>query len=142
MEKILKNNLSTFTPPPDDNPYDYSMNNDMHSLTNAIFDPDTGKIMTYRKLIKKKETKATWERSFSNELCCLADSVGDRIPTGTKNIFFIPHSKMLSNRNVSYGKIVCKYKPHKYEKHRSRLMVGGNKVDYPPQRQISLHLNT
>ena len=78
-----------------------------------------------------KENKATWERSFANELGRLAGGVGDQVPTGTKTIFFIPHSKMPSKQKATYDKIVCEYKPHKYKKHRSRLTVGGNRVDYP-----------
>ena len=31
---------------------------------------------------------------------------------------------------ATYGKIVCEYKPHKFEKNRSRLVVGGDKIDY------------
>ena len=29
-----------------------------------------------------------------------------------------------------YGKNVCEYKPHKFQKHYSRLTVGGNRIDY------------
>jgi hypothetical protein len=37
----------------------------------------------------------------------------------------IPH-----DRKITYGKIVCDYKPHKKEKKRVRLTVGGDKLDY------------
>ena len=43
-------------------------------------------------------------------------------------MLFIHHK---DDRKATYGKIVCKYKPHKYEKHRSWLTVSGNKIDYP-----------
>jgi hypothetical protein len=33
-------------------------------------------------------------------------------------------------RKITYGKIVCDYKPHKTEKERVRLTVGGDKLDY------------
>jgi hypothetical protein len=34
------------------------------------------------------------------------------------------------DRKITYGKIVCDYKPHKQEKERVRLTVGGDKLDY------------
>jgi hypothetical protein len=33
-------------------------------------------------------------------------------------------------RKIKYGKIVCDYKPHKKEKERVRLTVGGDRLDY------------
>jgi hypothetical protein len=33
-------------------------------------------------------------------------------------------------RNITYGKIVCDYKPHKKEKERVRLTVGGDRLGY------------
>jgi hypothetical protein len=35
-----------------------------------------------------------------------------------------------SDRKITYGKIVCDNKPHKKEKERVRLTVGGDKLDY------------
>jgi hypothetical protein len=35
-----------------------------------------------------------------------------------------------NHRNITYGKIVCDYKPHKLEKERVQLTVGGNRLDY------------
>jgi hypothetical protein len=34
------------------------------------------------------------------------------------------------DRKITYGKIVCYYKPHKQEKERVRLTVGGDRLDY------------
>jgi hypothetical protein len=34
------------------------------------------------------------------------------------------------NRKITYSKIVCNYKPHKKEKERVRLTVGGDRLDY------------
>jgi hypothetical protein len=34
------------------------------------------------------------------------------------------------DRKITYGKIVCDYKPHKKEKERVRLTVGGDRLDY------------
>ena len=38
---------------------------------------------------------------------------------------------MPSDQKTRYSKIVCEYKPHTFEKHRSRLTVGGDQIDYP-----------
>jgi hypothetical protein len=35
-----------------------------------------------------------------------------------------------NDRKITYGKIVCDYKPHKQEKKRVRLIVGGDRLDY------------
>jgi hypothetical protein len=35
-----------------------------------------------------------------------------------------------NDRNITYGKIVCDYKPHKKEKERVRLAVGCDRLDY------------
>jgi hypothetical protein len=34
------------------------------------------------------------------------------------------------DRKITYGKFFCDYKPHKKEKERVRLSVGGDKLDY------------
>jgi hypothetical protein len=35
-----------------------------------------------------------------------------------------------NDRKITYGKIVCDYKPHKREKERVRLTVGGDRLNY------------
>jgi hypothetical protein len=34
------------------------------------------------------------------------------------------------DRKITYGKIVCDYKPHKQERERVRLTFGGDRLDY------------
>jgi hypothetical protein len=36
----------------------------------------------------------------------------------------------LTDRKITYGKIVCDYKPHNKEKEGFRLNVGGDRLDY------------
>jgi hypothetical protein len=44
---------------------------------------------------------------------------------------FLHHVKNIpEDRNITYGKIVCDYKPHKQEKECVRLTVGGDRLDY------------
>jgi hypothetical protein len=98
----------------------------------AVLDPDTGKAMEYRELIKSPKTKPTWTRSFSNELGRLAQGVGDRLK-GTNTIFFIKHDDVPQDRrkDVTYGRIVVDVRPQKAEPERTRLTVGGNLINYP-----------
>jgi hypothetical protein len=44
--------------------------------------------------------------------------------------FFIKLTHILKDRKITYGEIVCDYKPHKKEKERVRLTVGGDILDY------------
>ena len=97
---------------------------------NAIIDPVSGVSLEYRHLIKNVKTKLTWNRSFANELGRLANGVGSRIK-GTNTIKFIPKTLVPPGRKVTYGRIVVDFRPTKTEPNRTRLTVGGDKIDYP-----------
>ena len=49
---------------------------------------------------------------------------------GTQTIKFRKRSAVPHNKKVTYGRIVASLRPHKEEKHRVRLVVGGNQLDY------------
>jgi hypothetical protein len=68
-------------------------------------------------------------RSFANELGQLAQGVSNRVQ-GTDTIFFIPFSAVPSDRTVTYGRLVCDYRPQKSEPERTRLTGGGNLITY------------
>ena len=55
---------------------------------------------------------------------------GIRKAKGTNTVMFIPKSKVIKYKKVSYGKIVCKMKPEKEEKERTRLTVEGNLLNF------------
>ena len=95
----------------------------------AVFD-DAGKKLNYRQLIGNPATNGTWSTSAANEFGRLAQGVGDRI-TGTDTIFFITKDQMPADRRATYMTFVCDHKPHKKEKDRTRIVVGGDLVDYP-----------
>jgi hypothetical protein len=48
-------------------------------------------------------------------------------------VFFIPYSDIPINRrkDVTYGRIVCDYRPQKAEPERTRLTAGGDRIHYP-----------
>ena len=47
-----------------------------------------------------------------------------------KTIRFRERSAVPHNKKVTYGRIVASLRPHKVEKHRVRLTIGGNLLDY------------
>jgi hypothetical protein len=69
-----------------------------------------------------------WTRGFGNEVGRLFQGIRD-IP-GTDTCLFIKLKNIPKDRKITHGKIVCDYKPHKKEKERVRLTVGGDNLDY------------
>jgi hypothetical protein len=55
---------------------------------------------------------------------------GIRDIPGTDTCFFIKLTHILKDKKIIYGKIFCDCNPHKTEKERVRLTVGGKKPDY------------
>jgi hypothetical protein len=95
---------------------------------NAVIHPVTGKEMEYSALMKDPRLQPLWTRGFGNECGRLFQGIRD-IP-GTDTCFFIELKNIPNDRRFTYGKIVCDYKPHKKEKERVRLTVGGDRLDY------------
>jgi hypothetical protein len=84
--------------------------------------------MEYSALVKDPRLQPLWTRGFGNECGHLFQGIRD-IP-GTDTCFFTTLKNIPRDRKITYGKIVCDYKPHKKEKERVRLTVGGNRLDY------------
>ena len=101
----------------------------LRSKMNSILNDNNGSQLEYRHLIQNPTTKSIWENSFCNELGRLSQGYGDSIK-GTNTMFFIPYSNVPLERrkDVTYGRIVVDYRPHKEETHRTRLTVGGNLI--------------
>jgi hypothetical protein len=95
---------------------------------NAVIHPVTGKEMEYSVLMKDPCLQPLWTRGFGNECGRLFQGIRN-IP-GTDTCFFITLKNIRHDRNITYGKIVCDYKPHKKEKERVRLTVRGDRLDY------------
>jgi hypothetical protein len=95
---------------------------------NAVIHPITGKEMEYMALMKDPHLQPLWKRGFGNECGRLFQGIRD-IP-GTDTCFCIKLTNIPKDRNITYGKIVCDYKPHKTENERVRLTVRGDKLDY------------
>jgi hypothetical protein len=97
-------------------------------LANAFVHPVTGKEMECMALMKDPRLQPLWTRGFGNECGRLFQGIRDI--TGTDTCLFIKLTNIPKDRNITYGKIVCDYKPHKKEKERVRLTVGGDRLDY------------
>jgi hypothetical protein len=95
---------------------------------NAVIHPTTGKEMEYMALMKDPHLQPLWQRGFGNKCGCLFQRIWD-IP-GTDTCFFIKLTNIPKDRNITYRKIVCDYKPHKQEKERVRLTTGGDRLDH------------
>jgi hypothetical protein len=94
----------------------------------SVIHPVNGEEMEYLALMKDPHLQPFWARGFCNECGRLFQGIRD-IP-GTDSCFFINLKNIPNDKNITYGKIVCDYKPHKQEKERVRLTVGGNRLDY------------
>ena len=97
----------------------------------AVIDEVTGESLEYRDLIKNDKYRDIWATSLANEFGRLAQGIRDI--KGTNTIFFIPKEDIPTNRvrDITYCRIVVAYRPQKLEKHRSRLTVGGDRINYP-----------
>lgn len=94
----------------------------------VVFDDNTGKLLEYRHLIQDQRYKVIWEKSFANKLGRLAQGI--RNIQGTNTIFYIDKVKIPKHKKVSYDRIVCDVRPQREEKERTRLTVGGDKLEY------------
>jgi hypothetical protein len=94
----------------------------MPEMANAVICPETGKSLKHQELITKLRYKIKWMRSTSNEINMIYN---------TNTIRFIRRSNIPKGRKVTYVSFVVDIKDHKEEKERTRLTVGGNKIDYP-----------
>jgi hypothetical protein len=97
-------------------------------LVNAVIRPGTGKEMEYMALMKDPRLQPLWKRGFGNECGHVVQGIRD-IP-GTDRCFFIKLTNVQKNRKITYGKIVCDYKPHKKEKEHVRLTVVSDRLEY------------
>ena len=69
-------------------------------LANYVINSETGIVQEYKHLIKGPD-KDIWMTLFANELVCLYQGVGDRLPTGTETFFSSAgHWYLLTNSHV------------------------------------------
>jgi len=91
----------------------------------AVLDNDTVDLLEYRQLIKNPKYKEVWSQSFAKEMRRLADA--------TKKIRFVNKHQIPNRRrkDITYGRIICKYQSEKAGPNQTRITVGGNCINYP-----------
>ena len=106
-------------------------------FANAIYDETTEKMLTYKTLLNHPNaTKRTiWQTSAANEWGRLLKGVGTST-TGTsrvkgyETIRFILPQQIPTGKKISYGRFVCEERPQKDEVQRTRLTLGGDRIEY------------
>ena len=101
----------------------------------AIVDPNSGKELEYRDLIKLEKHKDIWSASFSQDLYQLEQ--GTTGINSTDTIFFVPHSKIPPGIKVTYGRICINFRPQKDDPYHTRLTVGDDSIDYPWEKSTN-----
>jgi hypothetical protein len=96
-------------------------------MMNSFIHPVTVKEMQYKDLMKDAIFSPLFEIGLSNELGRICQGI--RYVAGTNTAFFIDLNSIPKDRNITYGKLVCDFKPNRTEKHRVRLTVGGDRLD-------------
>jgi hypothetical protein len=91
--------------------------------------------MEYMALMKDPSLQPLWKRGFGNEVGRLFQGIGD-IP-GTNTCFFVELTNIPKYRQITYGKMVCDYKPHKKE--RMRQAQGGGRQTRLLRRRHDFH---
>jgi hypothetical protein len=81
---------------------------------NAVVHQVTGKEMKYTALMKDPGLQPLWKQGFGNEVGRLFQGIRDI--SGTDTCFCVELTNIPKDRNITYGKIVCDYGPHKKEK--------------------------
>jgi hypothetical protein len=97
-------------------------------MMNSIVHPSTGKEMQYKSLMKDPDLGPSFEIGLSNELGRVCQGIRDIV--GTNTAVFIDLKIIPKNRKITYGKLVCDFKPNKNENHQVILTVGGDRLDY------------
>jgi hypothetical protein len=97
-------------------------------MMNSVIHPVNGKDMQYKDLMKDPIFGPLFEIGLSNELGRICQGICD--VAGTNIAFFIDLHNIPKDRKITYGKLVCDFKPNKTEKHWVILTVGGDILDY------------
>ena len=102
-------------------------------MANAVLDVETGELLEYRALLRSRKHGPDWSHSSANEFGRLAQGIGGRIKNPTNTIVFINKEDVPPERfkDTTYGKFVCVVRPQKAEPKRTRLTIGGNRINYP-----------
>ena len=92
-----------------------------------LFNKETGK-PEGKTALAKEQQKEVWTLSYDDDLVMLAQGIRD--VKGIEKIQFIAYHKVPRNKKVTYGKKECSILSNKKKKHRFRLTVGGDRLEF------------
>ena len=120
----------THSPP--DQAHRYPTRFQLSQQANAIV-TESGEIFEYRHLIKDPRYKDVWEDSMCDELGRLTQGRTKTGLAGTDTMNFILFDNIPEDRrkDITYPRIVVDYRPQKEKPNRTRITVGGNRINYP-----------
>ena len=101
-------------------------------LAGAVLDEETGYLLEYCQIVKQPNHKNVWCGDFGKGVGRLAQGIPG-IVEGTDTLNFIFKNEIPADRfkDVTYARIVCKYRSEKKDPNRYRITVGGNMTNYP-----------
>jgi hypothetical protein len=98
-----------------------------------IYNEETNTYLKYRQLMRHPKYKEVWSKSSANEFGRLANGLKDGRVKPTNTIQFIRKEDVPADRmkDVTYGSFSCDIKLNKEEANRTRLTMGGDRINYP-----------
>ena len=94
----------------------------------AILKPITGNMVEYRHLNAYLTTRELGEKSEANESGRLIKVLKRGIQS-KETMRLIQKHEVPHNNKVTYTRFLCDYRPEKEEKERTRITVGGDRLD-------------
>jgi hypothetical protein len=96
----------------------------------TVIDATTGETFEHAQLIRGANFDK-WICSTANEFVRLTKGILPHMPSSTETMAYIRYDALPHGRKVTYARFVATERPHKTEKKRVRLAVGGNLIHYP-----------
>jgi hypothetical protein len=105
----------------------------------SVLDPSTGEFLEHRQLRPDPRYKATWDRSYANELGCLCQRIGSgTTPTskrvaGADTFFLIDYHDIPAHKQkeICHTMVVCEVRPDKDDPNCTRITIGGSRICFP-----------
>ncbi len=97
-----------------------------------IYDDKTNMYLNYRQLMRHPKYRKIWSTSSANKFGRLANGLKDGRVKPTNTIQFIRKEEVPADRikDVTYGSFSCDLKPNKEEVNRTRLTMGGDRINF------------
>ena len=98
-----------------------------------IHDEETNTYLNYQQLLQHPKYNEIWSKSSANEFRRLTNGLKDKQVKGTNTMQFIRKEDVPASRikDVTYSSFTCDFRPNKAEENRTRLTMGGNRINYP-----------